>query len=272
MYFWPIVDLLSGTRPKPIFDLFLGYPNSSGDFGGLGGHLNLNPWWTFRIFLIFFSARGSGKGSPRSWEGGGRFFIENPRRVGVSRAGGGGGRGAGRVFAGNLGGGGAKYFFFGAEIPTKFPTELNRALFSHILWLFQQMTTCNCRHIAVDEACDPFLKAWASRGSYREPPNVGLAPTALWRVPPSPCCNWRTLPSIPGLALFRCSGREPAGWRGGGVRGRREAERESPPSSTWGHTHIWGHSISWFSGTDPESSIGCTRRGSYSAKGRVSAF
>ena len=35
-------DLLSGRCPKPIFDLFWGYPTSSGDFGGLGGHLNLN--------------------------------------------------------------------------------------------------------------------------------------------------------------------------------------------------------------------------------------
>ena len=54
--------------------------------------------------------------------GGVRVFIENPRR-GVSQERG-GGRGAGRVSAGNLaggGGGGANFFFFfGAEIPTKF--------------------------------------------------------------------------------------------------------------------------------------------------------
>ena len=31
-------------------------------------------WWTFRIFLIIFSARGCGKGSPRRWEGGWTTF------------------------------------------------------------------------------------------------------------------------------------------------------------------------------------------------------
>ena len=34
-----IVDLL--VCPEPIFDLFLSYPNSSGDLGGLGGHRHL---------------------------------------------------------------------------------------------------------------------------------------------------------------------------------------------------------------------------------------
>ena len=38
--------------------------------------------------------------------GGGRFFIENSRRGGLSGGVGAGGRGSGRVFAGNLGGGG----------------------------------------------------------------------------------------------------------------------------------------------------------------------
>ena len=28
-----------------------------------------------------------------------------------------------------------------------------------------------------------------------ERPDVGLAPTGVWRVPPIPHCNWRTLPS-----------------------------------------------------------------------------
>ena len=37
-----IFDLLSGRCPEPIFDLLLSYPNSSRDFGGLGGHLNLS--------------------------------------------------------------------------------------------------------------------------------------------------------------------------------------------------------------------------------------
>ena len=79
--------------------------------------------------IFYFFCPGEGKEeSEAPGEGGVRFFIENPRRGGVSRAGGGGqGRGAGRVFAGNLGGGGAKYFFFGAEIPTKF--RIQRILF-----------------------------------------------------------------------------------------------------------------------------------------------
>ena len=50
---------------------------------------------------------------------GGRFFIENPRRGGGSPGRVGAiWRGAGRV-CGKFGGGGAKYSFFGAEIPTK---------------------------------------------------------------------------------------------------------------------------------------------------------
>ena len=62
-------------------------------------------WWTFRTFL-FFSAQGRGTGSPGRQggdrEGGGcQFLIENLR----SEAGG-GGEGAGRVSAGNLGEGG----------------------------------------------------------------------------------------------------------------------------------------------------------------------
>ena len=60
----------------------------------------------FGYFLVF-SGRGWGRGSPRRREGGGvRLFMENPRRGGGLRVDvGGGGRGAGRVFAGNLGGG-----------------------------------------------------------------------------------------------------------------------------------------------------------------------
>ena len=62
-------------------------------------------WWTFWIF--FFSAWGRGRGSARRWQGVGRFFLENPKERGGSlgwvRA---GGRGAGRLFVGNLGGGG----------------------------------------------------------------------------------------------------------------------------------------------------------------------
>ena len=32
-------------------------------------------WRTFRIFFIFFSARGGGRGSPRRQEGGGSIFY-----------------------------------------------------------------------------------------------------------------------------------------------------------------------------------------------------
>ena len=60
-------------------------------------------WWTFRIF--FFSARGRGRGSPRRREGGGRLLIENPKK-GEYFPEKGEDRGAGRVFAGNFGGGG----------------------------------------------------------------------------------------------------------------------------------------------------------------------
>ena len=36
----------------------------------------------------------------------------------------------------------------------------------------------------------------------RGPPNVFLAPTALWRVPPCPThCDWRTFPSSPSRSL-----------------------------------------------------------------------
>ena len=57
------------------------------------------------IFYFLFCS-GEGKGGVRgAGVGGEDFFTENPRRGGL-RAGGGGGRGAGRVFAGNLGGGG----------------------------------------------------------------------------------------------------------------------------------------------------------------------
>ena len=63
--------------------------------------------------FYFFSPRGRGRGCPRRRDGGGGdFSMENPRR-GVSRWVGAGGRGAGRVFAENLGGGGLNIFFRG---------------------------------------------------------------------------------------------------------------------------------------------------------------
>ena len=79
----------------------------------LGGH--------FGYFLIF-SALGGGRGSPRSREGGGLIFIENPRRGGGGFLQEGEGlRGREGVCGelGNLGGGGAKYFFSGPECPPR---------------------------------------------------------------------------------------------------------------------------------------------------------
>ena len=73
-------------------------------------------WWTFRIYFLFFSARGGGMGSPRCWRV--PFLIESRRGGGLQD---GRGRRAGRVSAAHreLGGGGGKYFFFGAEMSTK---------------------------------------------------------------------------------------------------------------------------------------------------------
>ena len=71
------------------------------------------------IFSIF-SARGRGRGSPKRWRGGDDFLLKIPGGGGSPRWVGAGGRGARRVFAGNLEGGGLNIFFFGAEIPTKF--------------------------------------------------------------------------------------------------------------------------------------------------------
>ena len=69
----------------------------------------------------FFSARGRGRGSPRRREGGGNFLLKIPGGGGGSPGWvGAGGRGAGRVFAGNFGGGGAKYFFSGPKFPPSF--------------------------------------------------------------------------------------------------------------------------------------------------------
>ena len=48
---------------------------------------NSASWRTFRIFFIFFLL-GEGEPGVRGLrEGGGRFFIENPRKGGVSRRG-----------------------------------------------------------------------------------------------------------------------------------------------------------------------------------------
>ena len=84
----------------------------------------MSPILTIKLGLVdvsdiffFFSARGRGKGSPRHREGG-TIFIENPRKGGVSRAGGGRGARGWEGVCGEFGKGG-QIFFFGAEFPTK---------------------------------------------------------------------------------------------------------------------------------------------------------
>ena len=68
--------------------------------------------------ISFFFCSGEGKGeSEEPGGGGGRFFIEIPRRGGLP-GGWGRGRGAGRVFAGNLGGG--LNIFSGPKLPPSF--------------------------------------------------------------------------------------------------------------------------------------------------------
>ena len=67
--------------------------------------------------IFFCSGEGKGDSGATGRGGGGRYFIGNPRRRGVSEEGGGGREGAGRVSAGNLGG--RLHIFFGAESDTK---------------------------------------------------------------------------------------------------------------------------------------------------------
>ena len=65
---------------------------------------------------------------------------------------------------------------------------------------------------------------------------MGLAPTGVWRAPPIPDCNWRTLPSsqtpsLPALSFplpptplgsfCKAEGGGGPGWWGGGVLGRK---------------------------------------------------
>ena len=68
-------------------------------------------------YFLFFFLLGEGEGGVRgAGRGEGRFLIQNPRRGGVSRRG--RGRGCLRRI-GDLGGEGANFFFFGAEMSTK---------------------------------------------------------------------------------------------------------------------------------------------------------
>ena len=80
----------------------------NGGVSNLGGH--------FGYFFFFFGS-GEGKGEyGTTGRGVSVFLLKIPGGGGVLQERG-GGQGAGRS-AGNLGGG-AKYFFFGAEMPTK---------------------------------------------------------------------------------------------------------------------------------------------------------
>ena len=98
----------------------------------------------------------------------------------------------------------------------------------------------------------------------RESPDVGLAPTGVWRVPPpspiaigGPFPQAKTLPSPPSpslfppppLALFAML-RDGAAQSGvGGVVSGFEGGggwRGGPSSGTWGQTHIWGYSTQSF--------------------------
>ena len=97
----------------------------------------------------------------------------------------------------------------------------------------------------------------AQDSTNQEPPDVGLAPTAVWRVPPRPPLQLEDpslkpnpfppcplLPSSPtplGSVCKALGGGGP-GSRGGGVLRRKGVEGGGPPSGTWGQTHIWGYS------------------------------
>ena len=72
-------------------------------------------------YFLFFSARGRGRGSARGAEKGeDDFLLKIPGGGGGLAGGWGGGRGAGRVFAGNWGGGGKYFFFSGPKGPPSF--------------------------------------------------------------------------------------------------------------------------------------------------------
>ena len=75
---------------------------------------SLKPWWTFRIFFIFFCS-----GSPiRRGGGGGSFFVESPKRGGGGVPGGEGPGGCLRRI-GRFGG--ANFFCSGPKCPPRNP-------------------------------------------------------------------------------------------------------------------------------------------------------
>ena len=84
-----------------------------------------------------------------------------------------------------------------------------------------------------------------------------LAPTGVWRSPPSPIViggpfpQAKPLPSRPLLpsspppllgSFCKAPGGGGPGWWGGGVLGARGWRGGGPPSA-WGQTHVWGYSI-----------------------------
>ena len=82
------------------------------------------------------------------------------------------------------------------------------------------------------------------------PPDVGLAPTPLWRVPPQANCRtlpWSHSPSLStspsSLTLFAMLRNFKGVAWAGMVEGAQVGRKGGPTAGTWGQTHIWGHSI-----------------------------
>ena len=139
------------------------------------------------IFFIFFCS-GEGKGGVRGdREGGGSvFLLKIPGGGGgVSKEGLGGGEGAGRVSAGNLGelGVGLNFFFFGAEMPAKW--------FSGRGW-GQQL--CSFQSPVVHWlAWTSSLSYLSCRNPYQTPHSQNVSPLCT----ETPFFHWKVLRRIP---------------------------------------------------------------------------
>ena len=81
-------------------------------------------WQTFRYFLLFFAARGRGRGSLRRREGAGRFAFYSKIPRGGLPGGGGGFEGVGGRLR-EIGGGGAIFFFRGRNSHQDFMLVFN---------------------------------------------------------------------------------------------------------------------------------------------------